>query len=167
MASARLIALSAALLGTAAAWMIVFHFDAVWACLFALALILSLAAGIAWEKPLTKQLTAEMEALKREAGRQREELVKIEQQSSAIRSEAALALRDSEALYHSLVDHLPLSVLRKDRDGQYTFVNRRYLDFSGKDASDIIGTTDFDLFPLELATKYRAGDEQVLATGEL
>jgi PAS domain S-box-containing protein len=167
MASARLIALSAALLATAAAWMIVFHFDAAWACLFAIALGLGLAAGIAWEKPLTKQLATEIEALKREAGRQRDELVQIEQQSSAIRSEAALALRDSEALYHSLVDHLPLSVLRKDRDGHYTFVNRRYLDFSGKDASDIIGTTDFDVFPLELATKYRAGDEQVLATGEL
>jgi PAS domain S-box-containing protein len=167
MASARLIALSAALLATAAAWMVVFHFSAAWACLVALALGLGLAAGIAWEKPAAMQLAAEIEALKREALRQREELSKIEEQSSAIRSEAALALRDSEALYHSLVDHLPLSVLRKDRDGKYTFVNRRYLDFSGKDAGDIIGTTDFDVFPHELATKYRAGDEQVLATGEL
>ena len=67
------------------------------------------------------------------------------------------ALRDSEALYHSLVDHLPLSVLRKDRDGKYTFVNRRYLEFSKKEAGEIIGTTDFDIFPHELAAKYRAG----------
>lgn len=81
--------------------------------------------------------------------------------------DAELALRDSEALYHSLVDHLPLSVLRKDLDGKYTFVNRRYLEFSGKQASDIIGTTDFDLFPRELAAKYRQGDEHVQTTGQL
>ena len=74
-------------------------------------------------------------------------------------------LRDSEALYHSLVDHLPLSVLRKDEAGTYTFVNRRYLEFSGKGAGEILGTTDFDIFPHELATRYRQGDERVLATG--
>ncbi len=87
--------------------------------------------------------------------------------SSTLQSEAALALRDSEALYHSLVDHLPLSVLRKDKEGKYTFVNRRYLEFSKKSADEILGTTDFDVFPHELATRYRRGDERVLATGAL
>src|SRR5258708_22656018 len=104
MASARLIALSAALLGAAAAWMIVFHFNAVWACLFALALGLGLMEGIAWEKPVTRQLAAEIEAFQREAGRQREELVKIQQQNSALSSEPPLPLHTYGALYYR---HLP------------------------------------------------------------
>ena len=30
------------------------------------------------------------------------------------------ALEDSEALYHYLVEHLPMSVFRKDREGRFT-----------------------------------------------
>jgi len=131
------------------------------------AAICALAAGIAWERRLTKRLWAENLELKKLADRQREELSQAQRQSSVLQSEAALALRDSEALYHSLVDHLPLSVLRKNASGKYTFVNRRFLEFSGKESDDIIGTTDFDQFSEELATKYRAGDEHVLATGAL
>ena len=167
MASARLIAFSAALLATAAVWMLIFQMSPAWAVLVVLALGWGVAAGRAWERPLARQLASENDSLRREVDRHREEISQFEQRSTEIRSEAALALRDSEALYHSLVDHLPLSVLRKDRDGKYTFVSRRYLDFSGKEAAEIIGTTDFDLFPVELATKYRAGDDQVLATGQL
>jgi PAS domain S-box-containing protein len=105
--------------------------------------------------------------LRKEVERLRDELTLARAQSESLRSEAAVALRDSEALYHSLVDHLPLSVLRKDRSGKYTFVNRTFLEFSGKQAADMLGTTDFDLFPHDLATKYRQGDEQVLSTGTL
>lgn len=81
--------------------------------------------------------------------------------------EAEKALRDSEALYHSLVDHLPLSVLRKDAQFRFTFANRRFLEFSGKTFDELLGTTDFDMFPAELAAKYRAGDEQVMASGAM
>src|SRR5207248_4029006 len=126
-----------------------------------------LAAGADWEREKTSGLAAENRQLREEAERHRDELCEAQKLSSHLQSEASLALRDSEALYHSLVDHLPLSVLRKDRKGNYTFVNRRYLEFSNNDAADIIGKTDFDVFPHELAAKYRAGDEQVLATGAL
>jgi PAS domain S-box-containing protein len=145
--------------------MVLIHFDAAWACLFAVALGWGLAAGAAWEREKTSGLAAENRQLREVAERHRDELCEAQKLSSHLQSEASLALRDSEALYHSLVDHLPLSVLRKDRDGRYTFVSRRYLEFSGKESHEILGTTDFDLFPHELATKYRQGDEQVLSTG--
>jgi len=138
-----------------------------WPLIAVVAAVGCLGMGIAWERRLTSRLSRENNELKHETERQRDELERAREKSSALASEAALALRDSEALYHSLVDHLPLSVLRKNAKGEYTFVNRRYLEFSGKDASDIIGTTDFDQFPQELATRYRKGDDKVLATGEL
>lgn len=112
-------------------------------------------------------LERELAELKQEVERQRRELEQAQARTARLQSEADVALRDSEALYHSLVDHLPLSVLRKDLAGKYTFVNRTFLEFSGKQAGDILGTTDFDLFPLELATKYRQGDEQVMSTGTM
>lgn len=138
-----------------------------WPLLTLAALAFGLLSGILWERRTTTVLVVEISELKRQAEAQREELAQARTQSSTLQSEAALALRDSEALYHSLVDHLPLSVLRKDEEGTYTFVNRRYIEFSGKDSDEILGTTDFDIFPNELATRYRQGDERVLSTGAL
>ncbi len=103
--------------------------------------------------------------LQAETVSQAEQLVQIRREKSAIELEAEQALRDSEALYHSLVEHLPLSVLRKDARLRYTFVNRRYLDYSGMSLERLLGRTDFELFPEDLAQRYRAGDEEVLSTG--
>ena len=75
------------------------------------------------------------------------------------------ALSRSEALYHSLVDQLPLCLIQKDLQGRFTFVNPRFCEFTGKSADDVIGKTDFDLFPDELATKYRDDDLKVQQGG--
>lgn len=163
----QILILFAATVAVAIVWQIVWQSPHAWLLYVAGAALCGLAAGIAWERRLTHRISVENLELKHQAARQLDEISQAKKQSSEMRLEAAQALRDSEALYHSLVDHLPLSVLRKDREGKYTFVNRRYLEFSSKESGDIIGTTDFDIFPQELATKYRAGDEQVLTTGTL
>jgi PAS domain S-box-containing protein len=80
-----------------------------------------------------------------------------------VRMEAAL--RDSEALYHSLVESLPQNILRKDLEGRFTFGNQRFCAMLGKRLDDIVGKTDFDFFPEELAAKYRRDDAQVMQTG--
>lgn len=76
------------------------------------------------------------------------------------------ALRDSEALYQSLVQSLPQNIFRKDRHGRVTFGNQRYCDTLKLPLEQLLGKTDFDLFPVELARKYTRDDQQVLATGE-
>ncbi|NLS94404.1 MAG: response regulator [Planctomycetaceae bacterium] len=83
------------------------------------------------------------------------------------RERATQDLRDSEALYSSLVENLPVHVLRKDRQGQFTFANRSFCTLLGKSFDEIVGKSDFDFYPRELAEKYRADDEVVLETGEL
>ena len=80
---------------------------------------------------------------------------------------AQTALEDSEALYHSLVDTLPLCIFRKDRQGHMTFANRLFLQTVDKSLSDLVGRTDADLYPPELAAKYRRDDERVMASEEL
>ena len=37
------------------------------------------------------------------------------------------ALRQSEMLYHSLVENLPQNILRKDLAGRFTFANQRVI----------------------------------------
>ena len=75
------------------------------------------------------------------------------------------ALRESEAFYHSLVESLPQNIFRKDLDGFVTFGNQRYCATLKRTLEDLIGKTDFDLFPGELAAKYREDDRRVQETG--
>ena len=77
------------------------------------------------------------------------------------------ALRDSEALYASLVDNLPVCVLRKDLQGRFTFANQAFRKLIHRNSEEILGRTDFDFFPEELAAKYRRDDQEIIRAGEL
>ncbi|MCP4786704.1 MAG: PAS domain-containing protein [Fuerstiella sp.] len=79
---------------------------------------------------------------------------------------AEQSLAESQAVFHSLVESLPLNVVHKDLEGRIVFGNRRYCDTLNQPLDQLLGKTDFDLFPEELATKYRLDDQQVLESGE-
>ncbi len=83
------------------------------------------------------------------------------------RKEMERRLRDEEALYHSLVETLPLNIFRKDREGRFTFGNGRFLTTLGKTLDELRGKTDYDFYPRELADKYRADDLRVMKTEEV
>ncbi|PQO45314.1 response regulator [Blastopirellula marina] len=81
------------------------------------------------------------------------------------RERAESTLRNSEARYRGLVNSLPVCVLQKDLDGRFIFANRAYSEFTGHDANDILGKTDFDLSPQDVAEKFRQDDLKVVRTG--
>lgn len=83
------------------------------------------------------------------------------------RQAAEAALRESERLYQSLVENLPQCVFRKDKEGRLTFANQRYCEIAGVPLEGLLGKTDGDLYPPELAAKYRADDLRVMSTGRL
>jgi PAS domain S-box-containing protein len=83
------------------------------------------------------------------------------------RKQAEDALRASEALYHSLVETIPMNVWRKDAAGRFTFANQGWCQTMGIRLDELIGKTDFDLFPTELAEGYRQGDVRILTTGTI
>ncbi len=89
------------------------------------------------------------------------------QESRRLLENSQRELRESEALYHSLVEHMPLFILRKDQQGRFTFANQRFCDAMHFSPGELPGKTDFDLVPKELALKFRANDQRVLATGEV
>jgi sigma-B regulation protein RsbU (phosphoserine phosphatase) len=76
------------------------------------------------------------------------------------------ALRSSESLYHSLVETMPQNVFRKDMAGRFTFVNRQFCEHSGRKPEEILGKTDFDFFPRDLAEQYQKDDQTVMQTGQ-
>lgn len=80
---------------------------------------------------------------------------------------AEQTLRDSEALYHSLVESLPLNVYRKDLQSRFTFGNQKFVRAIGHAPEQFIGKTDYDFYPKELADKYRRDDLRVIEKGEI
>ena len=82
------------------------------------------------------------------------------------RFRADQAVRNTQALYHSLVENIPLNVLRKDLEGRITFCNSLFCENAGVTQEDLLGKTDFDLYPKILANKYRRDDLKVISGGE-
>jgi two-component system sensor histidine kinase/response regulator len=77
------------------------------------------------------------------------------------------SLRDSESLYHSLVEALPVCLFRKDREGRFTFANQPFCREVNQSLAEIVGKTDRDLYPSALAEKYVRDDLRVIETGQM
>jgi len=83
------------------------------------------------------------------------------------RRQAEENVRNSEALYHSLVETLPQNIFRKDLEGRFTFGNQQFCRVLGRTLEEIVGRTDFDFFPRELAAGYQRDDRRVIGTGKV
>ena len=81
--------------------------------------------------------------------------------------QAQETVRESEALYHSLVDTMPQCIFRKDLEGHYTFANRQFCRVAGKPVEEILGKTIFDIFARPLAEQRQEDDQRVMTTGEV
>ena len=75
------------------------------------------------------------------------------------------ALRKSEQDLKSLLDACPALIWQKDSKGRYLQVNQKYCDTVGIPEKDIIGKSDHDLFPKEIADKYVEDDRRCMNTG--
>jgi PAS domain S-box-containing protein len=83
------------------------------------------------------------------------------------RKQAEEALRENELLYQSLIESSPFSICRKDVDGRFTFANRHFLEVSNITSGEVLGKTDYDLHPSELAEKYRHDDLSIMESGQV
>ncbi len=82
------------------------------------------------------------------------------------RKQAENALRESQTLYQSLTDVLPHGLYRLDRQHRLTFINPAYQALTGKTLDNCLGKTALEIFPADLAQRYREDDERVMSTGE-
>ena len=71
------------------------------------------------------------------------------QRENAERRQAEEALRESQALYHSLVEQLPAGVFRKNNEGCYVLVNSWFCELHGITPAQILGKHPSELIVLE------------------
>ncbi|MCG2576832.1 PAS domain S-box protein [Dechloromonas sp. XY25] len=72
------------------------------------------------------------------------------------------ALANERGFLHTLINTLPDLVWLKDVDGVYLSCNRRFEDFFGARADQIVGKTDYDFIDKELADFFRAHDRKAM-----
>ncbi len=74
--------------------------------------------------------------------------------------------RQESALLTSLLDSIPDLIFYKDEAGVYLGCNTAFAQFTGRPVDGIVGKTDFDLFPEEVAVFFREQDTEMMAQGE-
>ncbi|MBA4372358.1 MAG: hypothetical protein C0402_05800 [Thermodesulfovibrio sp.] len=77
-------------------------------------------------------------------------------------AESLMALRQSEEKLQKIIDGSSAVIFAKDLDGRYLFINALYEKLFGISRSNVIGKTDYDIFPRDAADKFREADLRAL-----
>jgi two-component system sensor histidine kinase/response regulator len=70
----------------------------------------------------------------------------------------------SDRELQSILDNSTAVIQVKDASGRYLRINRRFEEIFGLDRSGILGKTDHELFPKDVADRFRANDLEVMRT---
>ena len=127
-----------------------------------------LLISLAW--PISRSIRSQVNAIelaKAEAESERQTAHHLVQEQQVMTEElerTTRALSASEAFLESLVENLPVNIHRKDTEGRFTFANKHFCEYKGKELDEILGKTNFEVDPPELAKKYREIDELLMLT---
>jgi PAS domain S-box-containing protein len=80
--------------------------------------------------------------------------------------EKQLQLINESNLLRTVIDNLPATVYVKDARLRKTLANKQELEILGKTPDEVIGKTDRELYPPELADRFEADDLRVIRGGE-
>ncbi|MEO0490580.1 MAG: GAF domain-containing protein, partial [Cyanobacteria bacterium J06659_2] len=78
----------------------------------------------------------------------------------------ATELETSQAFLKIVLDTLSDPVFAKDEQHRWIIVNDACCEFLGRDREDLLGKTDFDIFPSAEAMQFWQSDDRLLTTGE-
>jgi len=82
------------------------------------------------------------------------------------RKRAEKTLRENETRFRTLIENIPQKIFMKDLNSVYLNVNENFARDFGIRPADMVGKTDFDFFPQDLAEKYRADDQRIMESGQ-
>ncbi len=75
-------------------------------------------------------------------------------------------IQNERILFRAVIDNIPDAIYIKDLSGKKTLANLAELRLTGADSeADVIGKTDYDLFPFEVAESYTEDDRPVIQQG--
>ncbi len=76
-------------------------------------------------------------------------------------------VRERLKLLETILENSAAVIYAKRKDGRYTYINREWEVVCDMHREQVLGKTDFDLFPTEIAEQFRSNDLAVMATGKL
>lgn len=79
--------------------------------------------------------------------------------------QAESALKESEERFHAFTDNSPAIAWMKDEEGRYVYASQM-CEKIFRISADCIGKTDYELWPPEIAERFRDNDREVLNKGE-
>jgi PAS domain S-box-containing protein len=78
------------------------------------------------------------------------------------RKRAEEELRETTRRFQMIVDHAPIAIYVKNREGRYVFGNRKLEQYTGHPLERLLGMTDYDFAPKEDADRWRENDLKAL-----
>jgi PAS domain S-box-containing protein len=82
------------------------------------------------------------------------------------RKQAVQAVQEIQRQQKAILDNIPDMAWLKNRESTYIVVNEAFGRACGLKPEEVIGLTDFDIWPADLAQKYREDDNRVIECGE-
>lgn len=76
-------------------------------------------------------------------------------------------MRDSEHAHKVLIDNLPQKIFLKDINSVYIYCNRNYARDLKIKPEEIVGKTDYNFYPKDLAEKYRTDNKRIMESGKI
>lgn len=133
--------------------------------------VLALSAASFFQSDLQRVRKRRLELRRKLQRKVRRRSAQITRINDALRREVARRqatqhrLTRTETHLQSLAQRMQLQVLRKDHEGVITYANDAFCKGVERSVDDVIGSTDFDLYPESTAQKYRADDAHVMQSG--
>jgi PAS domain S-box-containing protein len=82
------------------------------------------------------------------------------------RKKAGEAFRETELRFKAILNNIPDSAWLKDKESRFIAVNESLGKSCGLSPEELVGKTDADFFPKELAERYMADDREVILSGK-
>lgn len=81
------------------------------------------------------------------------------------RKQMEQVLRESEEIFQTFMNNSPAVAFMKDEQGRFVYVNEPFERYFNIKLANLLGKTDFDVWPSEIALQFRENDTRVL-TGD-
>ncbi|MEI6125109.1 MAG: PAS domain S-box protein [Pseudomonadota bacterium] len=97
--------------------------------------------------------------------RRSEKIQRIIEQRTAELQQTTAMLSIAQIRQKAILENIPHLAWLKDNDGRFLEVNKLFARSCGYPAEEVIGKTDFDVWPQALAEKYHSDDRAVMHEG--
>ena len=77
------------------------------------------------------------------------------------------AMREKHQLLETVLENSAASIYAKRKDGRYSYLNHEMETLCNVVREQVLGKTDFEVFPREIAQQWRTNDLKAMTTGEL